>query len=44
MPRDSELLLKCLSIISDQLNDMGFKQDFRDPTHVHKEIFAGFNS
>lgn len=35
---------KCLSIISDQLNDMGFKQDFRDPTHVHKEIFAGFNS
>lgn len=35
---------KCLSIISDQLNDMGFKHDFRDPTHVHKEIFAGFNS
>ena len=35
---------KCLSIISDQLNDMGFKNDFRDSSHVHKEIFAGFNS
>ena len=35
---------KCLSIISDQLNDMGFKHDFRDPSHVHKEIFAGFNN
>lgn len=35
---------KCLSIISDQLNDMGFKNEFRDPTDVHKEIFEGFNN
>jgi Family of unknown function (DUF5677) len=35
---------KCLSIVSDQLNVMGFKHDFRDPSHVYKEIFSGFNS